>query len=161
MAIIIRGKSKCLLCNQILEEGDPLTAFPAFLPADHRFGKFSDAAFHTTCFDKDPDANDVENMRYVWEKIMKTMPRDLVTEEQRNAWYAENFQDWPPKNGVIVYEQCFTDDGQEAEWFWADKDSWAEFEAAEDAANKEREERRKEAYRREREAWRYVRDDDY
>jgi len=161
MVMIILGKSKCPLCNQILEKNDPVTAFPAFLPYDHKFGRFSDAAFHTTCFDKDPDSNDVDNMLYVWKKIMEGRPRNLKTVEEIEAWSKDAFQDWPPKNGVIVYEQCFTDDGEEAEWFWADKDSWAEFEAAEDAANKEMEERREEARREEREAWRYVRDDDY
>jgi hypothetical protein len=148
------------LCNQILEEGEPLTAFPAFLPADHRFGKFSDAAFHTGCFDKDPDASAVEDMRYVWKKIMDGRPKDLKTIEEMDAWAKEAFQDWPPKNGVIIMEQCFTDEGEEADWFWADKDMWEEFEKAEDAANKEMEERREEARKRDREAWRYARDDD-
>lgn len=160
MALIILGKSTCPLCNQILEKGEPLKAFPAFLPSDHRFGKFSDAAFHVACFDKDPDAGAVEDMHYVYNKIMDGRPKDLKTIEEIDAWTKEAFQDWPPKNGVIIYEQCFTDEGEEAEWFWADKDMWEEFEKAEDAANKEREERMEEARRRDREAWRYVRDDD-
>ena len=75
MAMIILGKSKCPMCNQILKENDPVTAFPAFLPYDHRFGRFSDAAFHTACFDKDPDSNDVDNMLYVWKKIMDGRPK--------------------------------------------------------------------------------------
>jgi hypothetical protein len=161
MSLIILGKSKCSLCNKILEDTDLLTAFPAFLPNDHKFGRFSDAALHTECFNKDIDSNDVDNMYYVYKKIMDSRPKELKTLEEMEAWTKEAFQDWPPKNGVIVYEQCFIDDGQETEWFWADKDSWAEFEAAEDAANKEMEERREEARKQEHEAWRYVRDDDY
>jgi len=160
MAMIIRGKSKCPLCNQILEDTEHLTALPAFIPSDHRFGKFSDAAFHTECFEKDPDYNDVENMYYVYKKIMASRPKELKTVEEIEAWTKDAFQDWPPKNGVIIYEQCFMDDGEEAEWFWADKDSWEEFEKAEAEAHKEREERYEEARRRDREAWRYARDDD-
>lgn len=156
MAMIILGKSKCPLCNQILKEGEPLTAFPAFLPTNHRFGKFSDAAFHTACFDKDPDANDVDNMHYVYKKIMDGRPKDLKTIEEMDAWSKEAFQDWPPKNGVVVYTSL----DEDGEWFWSDKDSWAEFEAAEAAANKEMEERYEESRRRDREAWRYARDDD-
>ena len=161
MALIIRGKSKCPLCNQILEETDHVTAFPSFVPSDHRFGKFSDAALHTSCFEKDPDYQAVEDMFYVFKKIMESRPKDLKTVEEIEAWHKEAFQDWPPKNGVIIYEQCFSEDGEEPEWFWADKDMWEEFEKAEAEAHKEREERMEEALRREREAWRYARDDDW
>jgi hypothetical protein len=161
MALIILGKSKCPLCSEVMKQGEELKAFPAFLPYDHRFGRFSDAAFHKVCFEKDSDASDVDDMLYVWQKIMDGRPKDLKTIEEMDAWAKEAFQDWPPKNGVVIFEQCFTDDGQEAEWFWSDKDSWAEFEAAEAAATKEREERYEEARKRDREAWRYARDDDY
>jgi hypothetical protein len=157
MALVLLGRSKCPLCSEVMKEGEELKAFPAFLPYDHRFGRFSDAAFHKVCFEKDEDAQAVDDMLYVWERIMKSMPRDLATEEQRTAWYTENFQDWPPKNGVVVYTSL----DEDGEWFWSDKDSWEEFEKAEAAANKEMEERREEAYRRDREAWRYSRDDDY
>lgn len=160
MALIIRGKSKCPLCNQILDDNDHITAYPAFLPADHRFGKFSDAAFHTICFEKDPDAGAVGDMYYVWKKIFDGRPKDLKTVEEIDAWTREAYQDWPPKNGVIIYEQCFTDEGEEAEWFWADKDMWEEWDASQEKAYKEMEERREEARRRDREAWRYARDDD-
>lgn len=99
-------------------------------------------------------------MYYVFNKIMEGCPKDLKTVEEMETWTKEAFQDWPPKNGVIIMEQCFPEDGQEAEWFWADKDMWEEWDAAMDAADKEREERMEEALRREREAWRYVRDND-
>jgi len=161
MAMIIPGQSKCQLCNQTLEKNDELKAYPAFLPYDHRFGKFSDAAFHKKCAEADPDYNSVEDMLYVWKKIMDGRPRDLKTIEEVEAWSKDAFQEWPPKNGVIIMEQCFTDEGEEADWFWADKDMWEEFEKAEDAANKEMEERREEARKQDREAWRYVRDDDW
>ncbi len=157
MAMIILGKSKCPLCNQILETNDELKAYPAFLPYDHRFGKFSDAAFHKVCAEADPDYNSVEDMLYVWKKIMDGRPKDL---KERDTWAKEAFQDWPPKNGVIIMEQCFTDEGEEADWFWADKDSWEEFEKAEAETHKEREERYEEARKRDREALRYARDDD-
>jgi hypothetical protein len=157
MALIILGKSKCPLCNQILEANENLTTFPAFLPADHKFGKFSDAALHTNCFQKDPDATSVQDMFYVWNKIWEGRPKNS---EEMDSWSKEAFQDWPPKNGVVIYEQCFIEDGEEAEWFWADQDMWEEWDAAQDAAYKEMKERQEEAYKRDREAWQYVRDDD-
>lgn len=148
------------MCSKTLNANEELTSFSAFLPYDHRFGRFSDAAFHKNCFDSDPDANAVNDMYYVFNKIMEGCPKDLKTVEEMETWTKEAFQDWPPKNGVIIMEQCFPEDGQEAEWFWADKDMWEEWDAAMDAADKEREERMEEALRREREAWRYVRDND-
>lgn len=161
MAMIILGKSCCPLCKKILEKNDELKAYPAFLPYDHRFGKFSDAAFHKSCAEADPDYEATEDMLYVYKKILDGRPKDLKSVEEIEAWYKEAFQDWPPKNGVVIYEQCFTEDGEEAEWFWADKDMWEEWDAAQEKAYKEMEERREEAYRREREAWRYARDDDW
>lgn len=155
MAMIIRGKSTCPLCSKVLEKGDELKGYPAFLPYDHRFGKFSDAIFHKVCAEADPDYGDAEDMLYVWQKIMDSRPRDLKTLEEMEAWTKEAFQDWPPKNGVVVYTSL----DEDGEWFWADKDSWEEFERVEAEAYKEMEERMEEAYRRDREARRYVRDD--
>lgn len=161
MAMIILGKSSCPMCNKTLENNDELKAYPAFLPFDHRFGKFSDAVFHKTCAEADPDFQSVEDMLFVYKKIMGGRPRDLKTVEEMEAWSKEAFQDWPPKNGVVIYEQCFPEDGTEAEWFWADKDMWEEWDAAMEKADQERKERMEESLKREREAWRYARDDDW
>lgn len=163
MALIIRGKSLCPLCNKALEKDDKLKAFPAFLPSDHKFGKFSDAAFHEKCFQECPEAEDVDNMFYVWERIFKSAWEESRKLEgdlhEKEAYIAKAFTDvdWPPKNGVVVYLPL----DEDGEWFWADKDMWEEFEKAEAEAHAEMEKRREEAYRREREAWRYSRDDDY
>jgi hypothetical protein len=159
MALILLGRSKCPLCSEPMREGQELKAFPAFLPYDHKFGRFSDAAFHKACFEKDPDAEDVNMMLYVYDKLLQSIPKGLKTVEEINAATQETFKDWPPKNGVVVYEQCFTEDGSEAEWWWADKDSWEEFERVEAEAHKEMEERRAEVRRRDREMMRYDRDD--
>lgn len=160
MTSVIRGHSICPLCNNVLEEDRHITALPAFLPCDHKFGKFSDSAFHTTCFESHPDYYDVRDIYYVYKKIMESKPANLTCPDKVAAWEKDVFQGWPPKNGVIIYEQCFADDGEEADWWWSDKDSWEEFEKAEAAAHKEQEERYEESRRREREALRYVRDDD-
>ena len=167
MAMIIRGKSLCPLCNEPMQEGQELKAFPAFLPNDHRFGRFSDAAFHKACFEKDPEGQDADMMLYVWQKIFDQAYKESKelegTLQEKEAYIAKAFadQEWPPKNGVVVYEQVFTEDGEEAEWWWADKDAWEEFEKAEAEEHRKMEERREEARRLEREAWRYSRDDDY
>ncbi len=162
MAMIILGKSTCPLCNKTLDKGQALTAFPAFLPYDHKYGRFSDAAFHTECIEKDLDYPEVDNMHYVWKKILDGAYEESRkmegTIQEKEAHIVKAFEEvgWPPKNGVVVYASL--DEG--GDWFWADKDMWEEFEKAEAEEHRKMEKRREEAYRREREAWRYVRDDD-
>lgn len=51
MAIIIRGASKCSICGEILGEGQPLIAFPAFLSPGDELWRYSDSAMHEPCFD--------------------------------------------------------------------------------------------------------------
>jgi hypothetical protein len=51
MAIIIRGKSTCWLCGKLLEVGQPLTAFSAFLQRSDPHWQFSDLAMHEQCFE--------------------------------------------------------------------------------------------------------------
>lgn len=51
MALIIRGKSTCALCGEVLEDGDDLFATTAFIEnRDHPLWRFSDAAMHHACF---------------------------------------------------------------------------------------------------------------
>ena len=159
MAIIILGKSKCSICNKTLNEGDVVKSFPAFLPSDHRYGRFSDAGFHKDCVESDPDYTEVENMLYVYNKILDSRPKDLKDVKEIEAWMQDAFQAWPPKNGVVVFEQMFPDDTKEPDWWWTDKDMWEEFEKAEREENEKLEARREESRRLEREAWRYSRDD--
>ena len=166
MALILLGRSLCMLCKQTLEKDDKLKAFPAFLPYDHRYGRFSDAAMHESCFLTDPDHEAVDDMLYVHQKIFeqaweesKEIPGDLHDKE---TYIAKAFADvnWPPKNGVVVYTPAFANDSEESEWFWSDKDQWEEFEKAEQEERDKIKARREEAYRREREMWQYARDDD-
>ena len=56
MALVVVGKSRCALCDGILMDGDDITAFMAFLPPPHRFGRYSDAAFRRRCFEDGPNA---------------------------------------------------------------------------------------------------------
>jgi len=159
MALIIEGKSVCPLCNKTMNKGDKITAFPAFIPYDHKYGRFSDAAFHTECFVKDPDHAAIEDMLTAWKMIMDSRPRDLKSMAQIDEWTREAFKDWPPKNGVVIFQPLFPDDSDEG-GFWMDADQYEEMCKAEEEHEREMEARREEAYRREREAWRYSRDDD-
>jgi len=55
MAIIIEGKTACPLCSNILEKGQEVVSFPAFVGNGlDPLWPFSDAAFHSDCFEQHP-----------------------------------------------------------------------------------------------------------
>lgn len=54
MALIFYGKSTCPLCSKVLQQGDDVTGFAAFIPntADPLY-VFNDAGLHTACVKAD------------------------------------------------------------------------------------------------------------
>jgi hypothetical protein len=60
MALIIRGKTTCPLCGQIIHADDEIVSFPPFVgePGDP-LHLFSDAGFHKYCFERHPLAGQV------------------------------------------------------------------------------------------------------
>jgi transcription elongation factor Elf1 len=55
VVLLIRGKSKCSLCGQVLAPGEDVVGFSHFLGPDHRLWRYSDSAMHPACFDSWPD----------------------------------------------------------------------------------------------------------
>jgi hypothetical protein len=53
MALVIRGKSTCAVCGEVLQKEDRVVATSHFIgdSKDPLF-RFSDAAFHQKCFDR-------------------------------------------------------------------------------------------------------------
>jgi len=49
MAIIIKGKSKCSICNKVLEN-DHIIGWNAFLNKEHTLWEYSDTGMHKECF---------------------------------------------------------------------------------------------------------------
>lgn len=49
MAIIIKGKSKCAICNSVLDR-EPIISWKAFLNTEHPLWKYSDTGMHEECF---------------------------------------------------------------------------------------------------------------
>lgn len=62
MAIILRGKSKCVLCERLLEEGQEVIGFPAFVTneADPLL-IFHDSGVHSDCLLSNPLAKEAVN----------------------------------------------------------------------------------------------------
>jgi hypothetical protein len=50
MAIVIPGKSCCVLCGELIATPEIAIAFPAFIPPRHELARFSDQVFHRECY---------------------------------------------------------------------------------------------------------------
>jgi hypothetical protein len=55
MALLFRGRTRCPLCGQVIQEGDQAVMFAPMVPdpADP-LHVFHDASFHAACFDAHP-----------------------------------------------------------------------------------------------------------
>jgi len=51
MALIFRGKSTCSICGDVLADGQPIVAWPHFLPQGDALWRFSDSGMHERCFE--------------------------------------------------------------------------------------------------------------
>lgn len=93
MALVIRGKTPCGICGSSLGAGDEIRAFPAFLPADHPFARFSDGAFHRSCFDGMREAGAVWALYARYRATWDSRPEGLSASEFE-AWGREAFKDF-------------------------------------------------------------------
>ena len=60
MAWLIRGKTKCCLCKQIIEDKQEAVMFPAlYIEDDELRALFSDNAMHKDCFSSHPLKNNL------------------------------------------------------------------------------------------------------
>ena len=73
MAIILRGKTRCPICGQVLEKGQKLVAFSKFISdqADP-LAMFDDAALHEDCFRSHPLAGQATER---WDAVLSDLSR--------------------------------------------------------------------------------------
>jgi len=93
MALLIPGKTVCSLCGKPIHVSSEATAFPAFLRSGHPLGRFSDAAFHTTCFANCAERQQVEAVFAKYQEIWKSRPPNLKSLAEIEAWGEEAFRD--------------------------------------------------------------------
>jgi hypothetical protein len=91
MAMIVRGHSRCHLCDQIMEKDEPLTGFPAILERAHALYHFSDSIMHKACLDAHPDAARMRGLYARWRRVVDRRPRGLRSPEEIDAWAREAF----------------------------------------------------------------------
>jgi len=92
MAIVISGKTKCVICAAVIEEGDEIVGFPAFLPKEHELWQYSDAAFHKLCFQAWPDRERFQALYDAFNDIQSARPKHLKTLEEFEAWTQEAYE---------------------------------------------------------------------
>ena len=69
MALLIRGETTCPICGMVIEEGQPVRAFSAFVTdATDELSLFSDAAFHEACFAGHPLARKAQDR---WTQLVR------------------------------------------------------------------------------------------
>ena len=95
MALIFPGETSCALCGGVIEAGTATVSFPAFLPATHELGKFSDAAFHLACFERSTERQAVQTLYDRWRAIWDSRPTHLRTLEEIEAWGRQAFERFP------------------------------------------------------------------
>jgi hypothetical protein len=91
MALILRGKTICPLCGNLIGEGDDVFATPAFLKSTHPLSSFSDAAFHAKCFAESEERERVESLLQRCRTIASTAPTTL---EEYEVWVKDAFREF-------------------------------------------------------------------
>jgi hypothetical protein len=81
MAIIFEGLTECHICKQVLQAGDEITAFPAFLKNTHPLWEYSDAAMHTRCYEACPDKPEMDRLYARFREIWDSRPLGATWEE--------------------------------------------------------------------------------
>jgi hypothetical protein len=96
MALLLRGRSECLICGTVIDESDECVMFPAFLKAGHRLHLYSDGVFHQRCFDASPDKEEVEKLHSRFRQIWAERPKNLNTPEEIDDWEKSAFKELDP-----------------------------------------------------------------
>ena len=94
MALIILGSTRCVICREVLVEGDETVGFPAFLPASHALFELSDGAMHRRCLNGDDRRDELESLFRRYQEIWASKPAGLSFDESE-AWGTKAFAEFP------------------------------------------------------------------
>jgi hypothetical protein len=94
MVLHIPGKTKCLLCGKVIQQGVATVGFPAFLRPSHPLSRYSDAIFHANCFATCVDRESVDALYERYREIWEGRPRNLKSAAEVEAWGKEAFKDF-------------------------------------------------------------------
>lgn len=60
VVLLLRGTSRCSLCDEIISTNDPIVGFTHFLGSEHRLWRYSDSAMHVACYEAWPDKEEFD-----------------------------------------------------------------------------------------------------
>ena len=96
MALMMPGRTTCLICENVIERSEDAVMFPAFLKAGHRLHSYSDGVFHRWCFAASLDKEEVERLFSRFRQIWDERPKDLKTVEEIEEWGKSAFKELDP-----------------------------------------------------------------
>ncbi|MCZ2341260.1 MAG: hypothetical protein LC104_05615 [Bacteroidales bacterium] len=92
MALIIPGKTTCVVCGRVIVASGDAVSFPAFLKPGHRLSRFSDAVGHIGCIQSSADGQEAQRLHRRYLEIWESRPQN-VSFEQAEAWGREAFKE--------------------------------------------------------------------
>ena len=93
MAMVIPGKTSCVLCKKPIAAADEAVAFPPFIPKKHSLAIYSDAAFHRSCFDEWDGHDELQRLYDRYREIWESRPEELTTMAEIEAWGKNAFRE--------------------------------------------------------------------
>ena len=82
MALLIRGKTKCSICQTVIEDGQAWVGTPHFLTDEkHHLWKFSDSAMHQSCFQAWEHKEEYRRLyNEIWPTLIPHHPREMLAD---------------------------------------------------------------------------------
>jgi len=96
MVMFFPGRTKCLICKNVIEKSDDAVGFPALLKAGHRLHSYSDSALHRECFAASPDKAEVERLYSRFRQIWDERPKGVKTLDEIEEWGKSAFKELDP-----------------------------------------------------------------
>ncbi|MCA9584494.1 MAG: hypothetical protein KC657_03965 [Myxococcales bacterium] len=90
MVLLIRGKSRCSRCGQVLAKEDEIVGFTHFLGAEHHLWRYSDSAMHAACFKDWPEKDEFERLYAEAGEKRRALAKPERIEELRRAQAQEH-----------------------------------------------------------------------
>jgi hypothetical protein len=80
MAIVMRGKTRCSICGDVITDGHDIVSTPHFLWDEaHPLWRFSDSGMHQRCFAGWEHAAEFrDTFNELWPKLMPSNPREML-----------------------------------------------------------------------------------
>jgi hypothetical protein len=91
--IFFPGKTRCPLCERVIERDDARVSFPPFLRRTHSLGSLSDATVHQACFETWEHREVFLQLLERFRELLGTKPKD-VSWREGETWMAQRGEEF-------------------------------------------------------------------